>query len=313
MMKTLFIIGNGFDCYGHNMNTQYIDFRNFLVNRYPEYNKDFGGILQETLMPDGDEVYDMNEVVGSLIRTIDECSLKDWNNLEECLGNEFICNIAYDNEWAYKMTDDEDDNIFHSVYENEDLTNSIAGAYRILIDLFRKWVFNELANIDFTRIQRLRKKPTFRKSLFLTFNYTLTLEKLYNISPNNICHIHGKSYDRNCHIYFGHGDDTEFDAFENYIGVGDAYNGLKRELRKDTNQAIVENMKFFRKLSNVKKIYSYGFSFSEVDMVYIKEISRILDAKRVRWYFNQYDWINNKENIEKVKRLGFKIRVSRRW
>ena len=38
-----------------------IDFRNFLVNRYPEYNKDFGGILQETLMPDGDEVYDMNE------------------------------------------------------------------------------------------------------------------------------------------------------------------------------------------------------------------------------------------------------------
>ncbi len=72
-------------------------------------------------------------------------------------------------------------------------------------------------------------------------------------------------------------------------------------------------MKFFRKLSNVKKIYSYGFSFSEVDMVYIKEISRILDAKRVRWYFNQYDWINNKENIEKVKRLGFKIRVSRRW
>lgn len=56
MMKTLFIIGNGFDCYGHNMNTQYIDFRNFLVNRYPEYNKAFGGILQETLMPDGDDV-----------------------------------------------------------------------------------------------------------------------------------------------------------------------------------------------------------------------------------------------------------------
>ena len=66
-------------------------------------------------------------------------------------------------------------------------------------------------------------------------------------------------------------------------------------------------------MSNVKKIYSYGFSFSEVDMDYIKEISRILDAKRVRWYFNQYDWVNNKENIEKVKRLGFKIRVSRRW
>ena len=45
MMKTLFIIGNGFDCYGHNMNTRYIDFRKFLVSRYPEHNKEFGGIL----------------------------------------------------------------------------------------------------------------------------------------------------------------------------------------------------------------------------------------------------------------------------
>lgn len=43
----------------------------------------------------------------------------------------------------------------------KDLTNSIAGAYHILIDLFREWVFNELANIDFTRVQRLRKKTHF--------------------------------------------------------------------------------------------------------------------------------------------------------
>ena len=172
-MKTLYIIGNGFDCYGHGMNTKYTDFRKFLINKYPEFNENFGGILESTLMPDGDEVYNMDEVVGSLIRTIDECSATDWNNLEECLGNEFICNIAYDNEWAYKLTDiDEDDNIFHSVYENEDLTNSVVGAYRILINLFREWVFSELANIDFQKVKKLSKKPSFKKSLFLSFNYT---------------------------------------------------------------------------------------------------------------------------------------------
>ena len=31
-MKTLYIIGNGFDCYGHDMNTKYADFRKFLIN-----------------------------------------------------------------------------------------------------------------------------------------------------------------------------------------------------------------------------------------------------------------------------------------
>ena len=313
-VKTLYIIGNGFDCYGHGMNTKYTDFRKFLINKYPEFNENFGGILESTLMPNGDEVYNMDEVVGSLIRTIDECSATDWNNLEECLGNEFICNIAYDNEWAYKLTDiDEDDNIFHSVYENEDLTNSVVGAYRILINLFREWVFSELANIDFQKVKKLSKKPSFRKSLFLSFNYTLTLEKLYRISSNNICHIHGNAGDRNTNIYFGHGDDTEFNEFEHYIGVTDAYNSLKRELRKNTNQAVVDNINFFRKLSGIKKIYSYGFSFSDVDMIYLEELGRYVDVKKVRWYFNQFDWKNNIQNVEKVKHLGFKVRVCRRW
>lgn len=88
---------------------------------------------------------------------------------------------------------------------------------------------------------------------------------------------------------------------------------MKRELRKNTNQAVADNINFFRKLSGINKIYSYGFSFSDVDMIYLKELSRYVDAKKVRWYFNQFDWKNNIQNVEKVKRLGFKVRVCRRW
>ena len=313
-METLYIIGNGFDCYGHDMNTKYVDFKKFLINKYPEFNENFDGILESTLMPDGDEVYNMNEVVGSLIQTIDDCSATDWNNLEESLGNEFIYNIAYNYEWAYDLIDiDKDDKIFHSIYENEDLTNSVVGAYRILVKLFREWVFSDLANIDFKKVKKLSRKPSFKKSLFLSFNYTLTLEKLYKISSTNICHIHGNAGDKNTNIYFGHGDDTEFNAFEHYIGVTDAYNSLKRELRKNTNQAIANNIKFFRKLSRIRKIYSYGFSFSDVDMIYLNELSRYVNTKKVRWYFNQFDWKNNRKNVQKVMNLGFKVRVCRRW
>ncbi|MBO4594898.1 MAG: hypothetical protein J5697_04280 [Clostridia bacterium] len=39
--------------------------------------------------------------------------------------------------------------------------------------------------------------------LFLTFNYTKTLEKIYSINESSVCHIHGTV---NQDIYFGHGD-----------------------------------------------------------------------------------------------------------
>lgn len=52
MQKKLFIIGNGFDCYGHNMPTQYIDFKNFLLRKYPDSAMDFDGFLEVIQMPD---------------------------------------------------------------------------------------------------------------------------------------------------------------------------------------------------------------------------------------------------------------------
>lgn len=315
-MKSLFIIGNGFDCYGHKMKTKYIDFKKYLVKRFPDLDEEFDWIPQETMLQDGGEEYDLNEVVGLIIRTIDECLKPDWGSLEECLGQEFIENIVYSNEWAYRVTDasdEDDDEIFHSVYENEDLTESIIGAYRILNSLFQDWVFNDLAKIDFKKVKRFKKTPSFKKSLFLSFNYTSTLEELYKVAAANICYIHGNAGDKNSRIYFGHGNDEEIEEFDRYIGISDAYNRLKMDLRKNTGQAISDNYSFFKCISGIKRIYSYGFSFSNVDMIYLEEICRHINPSKVRWYFNKYDWQNNKECIERVRNLGFKIRISHRW
>ena len=314
-MKSLYIIGNGFDCYAHDMKTKYTDFKEYLINRFPKYKSSLDGILETTTMPDGGEVYDMDEVTGSIIRTIDDCPNTGWGNLEECLGSEFISYIAYENEWAYQVVDFElDDNeIFRSVYNNEDVSNSIVGAYQILMKLFQDWVFNELAYIDYRKIQKLKKKPSFRRSIFLSFNYTSTLEEIYKVSKADICHIHGDASDKTSQIYFGHGDDEEFKGFIQYIGIDDAFNMLKKSLRKNTRQAIEGNNEFFEKLSHINKIYSYGFSFSDVDMVYIEEICKYIEPQKVRWYFNTYDWENNKDNIDKIRKLGFRVKHCRRW
>jgi hypothetical protein len=314
-VKKLFIIGNGFDCYGHAMKTQYVDFKGYLEKKYPECQKDFNGILEGYQMPDGDIEYDMDKVVGSLIRTLDECTEPDWKNLESCLANDFLDNIRYENEWSFNYTlgDDVEDDIFHSVYQNEDLSNSIIGAYECLKELFCMWVHECLANIDFADIKRIFPRPLFGNGVFLNFNYTLTLEKLYNISSDRILHIHGNVYSDIKEILFGHGDDTPWGDDDAYMGISDAFSRLKIALRKNTDEAIYKHSAFFTQLSEVKKIYSYGFSFSDVDMVYIEQICQNLNPYEVKWCFNRFDWNNNKEYIEKIRNLGFKVRKSLLW
>ena len=54
-IKRLYIIGNGFDCYGHTLPTKYSDSSSYLKRQYPDYKKNFQGILESAHMPDGDE------------------------------------------------------------------------------------------------------------------------------------------------------------------------------------------------------------------------------------------------------------------
>ena len=60
-------------------------------------------------------------------------------------------------------------------------------------------------------------------------------------------------------------------------------------------------------------MFPFGFSFSKVDMCYIEEISRRLKPRKIRWYFNSYDWKYNKKKVDEIKEYGYKIRRCRRW
>ena len=314
MIKKLFIIGNGFDCYGHGLPTKYSDFRKYLINEYPNYNYDFDGILEPVFMPDGDEQYDNDEIVGSIISLMDNCVGEEWNDLESSSGTVYVNSILEKNEGYINEVDwdDEDNDIRHTVYSNEDVSNSISGGFIQLKKYFEDWAFDELTNLDFSNVKKL-KKPSFKNSFFLNFNYTNTLEELYHVPEQNVCHIHGYVNNKDSDILFGHGEDENVEDFGNYLGVEDAFNSLLQGLRKDTNAAIKRNALFWKKLKGVTKIYSYGFSFSNVDMCYIDEISKQVNPNKVRWYFNSFDWKNNKANIEKIRSRGYKIRRCFRW
>jgi len=134
---------------------------------------------------------------------------------------------------------------------------------------------------------------------FFTFNYTQTLERIYGISESNICHIHGNVDSGN--LILGHGREVFDTDVTNPVST--AYNINK----KPVNQCIENNRLFFEKLSGVANIYSYGFSFGDVDMPYIKKICQsIRDTTNVTWHFNSFRIEENRTEYEtQVRKAGF--------
>ena len=311
----LFVIENGFDCFLHNLPTQYLDFKNYLIERFPDCDIDFDGILSPTQMPDGDEKYDENELIGAIIRMLDLCAGENWCDLEGCLSEAFIHGIVGDNEWLLSpinLEDDDDDAPFKAVINNEDISNDLVGAFRTVRKLFEDWVFNELPSLDYNKVKKC-SIPSFRNGLFLNFNYTPTLELVYGIHPEQVCHIHGDCRDQSSEIYFGHGNQEEVEVESCYWGIQDAFDRLQSELRKNTERALNDNEAFFDKLYGIKDIYSYGFSFSDVDMIYIDRINKMVDIRNVVWHFNTYDWEHNQHHIEKIKAYGYNVCKEVAW
>ncbi|WP_458124723.1 bacteriophage abortive infection AbiH family protein [Paenibacillus sp. Z3-2] len=296
-MRSLFIIGNGFDL-AHGIKTSYEDFRLYLKENYP--NASFDGVVPEgIMMPDGGISYDGFDTVGFLIEVISnaEPDRNKWSDLETSIG--FLDLDEYLDDWF----DDEDDNDYHKVYRNQDVASNLVGAILEITDYFSEW-------IDTIEIDEFTPKKSFielinaENDLFLTFNYTQTLESLYNAM--NVCHIHGEQGGK---LLFGHGNDEDYtDKYiDQYIGSEDYLQEMQKQLRKDTAGAIIQNQEFFNGIREaVDKIYSYGFSFSEVDQVYIEEICSKNKTDNVTWLLNDFDDETKREEYKKIiKSCGF--------
>ena len=242
MPKKLFIIGNGFDCYLHGLPTKYSDFRDYILDCYPNA-EEFQGVPGGVMMPRGDILYEEEEVAGYIIRIIDFCEGEEWSALEACLGS------AIFGEFGWDLSDidfeEKDNEIFRSITANEDIANDIENTFVGIKKLFGDWVTEKLGGLDYNRCYRKNVADVVSgDSRFLNFNYTLTLEKVYRIKQNKVCHIHGKVGDPEEAIYFGHGSDEEIEDAELHWGTELSFNELKRRLRKNTGQAIKMHQDF---------------------------------------------------------------------
>lgn len=148
--------------------------------------------------------------------------------------------------------------------------------------------------------------------MFLTFNYTSTLQDLYNVV--DVCHIHGKQGSK---IYFGHGNSEDYTEsyMSNHTGSENNLSELDDALRKNTKEALSSNKHFFERIDkSIEHIYSYGFSYSDVDLIYIKEVIKRLNSENAIWHlYKRNSEVKTIEGLREykniLKKCGFKGEV----
>ena len=334
-IRHLFIIGNGFDI-AHGYDTSYSNFRKFLISRFPGCDEYDGPVPTTTIMPDGGEQYDSNMVAGYISRILDECAGENWGNLESSLGTSVIEDIKAE---LYDITMDQSDNeIWQTIFVNEDMSKDMKQSVACLKDFFCEWIMKSYRRMKygfsgFLLKDAIKRSADYKTDIaevlsegdgFLNFNYTLTLEKVYEIRKDLICHIHGIVGDDNKNIFFGHGEEIESENFYSETGSESNLKELKRILKKDTFEAYCKHSSFFDRIGDdLVDIHSFGFGFSDVDLYYVRRIAEKIKNKSVVWYINKYDdEMRNKKSYEgqqfkkqldKIVKMGFEVEVDSRW
>lgn len=183
---------------------------------------------------------------------------------------------------------------------------------------FQKWLSEAYGNCQ------KNKKIQFpnEDNIFLTFNYTKTLEDIYKIDIKQVYHIHGKIDDKESMIV-GHGLGIEElnDVLESLKPRIDEVwskklNRMTRfqfvtpehiklatlsslesimSLKKDVEGCIDNNQIFFNEILDVERIYVYGFSFSSIDMPYLEKIIR-RTKRETHWVISWYS-LDDKRRI----------------
>lgn len=297
MIKKLYIIGNGFDIH-HGIPSRYSNYRDWLEENDAD--------LMERLR----NYYDVDD--------------KDWwNQFEIELGHpdmaDYIDETAFENEPDYGSDDFRDRDYHAGEFAAEDEIGSLVADIK---GTFTEWV-GSLPSPNSDKKLKVDKEDAY----FINFNYTDTLQNLYNVKPADILFIHGNVGD-GTELVLGHNRpydelDAEFapeiptppddlsdeelaewyeemaDAGEDYIHQsvrGEVVSQIHR-LRKNTENIIRANKASFNALKDVESVYIFGLSFSPVDEPYLDEVVTKVTTDTTKWTVSYYS-DDDKENAE---------------
>lgn len=287
----LIILGNGFDV-GHGIPSRFSDFGLFVRKQKSLFKSESGIVGYRSLPEHAKRVCDVYPWMASEPKAVKGEEEKEdlWSRFEEL--------TASPNEDEFKKLGalgDYWEDIYLDIFETD------------LVPLFRKWA----SQLDGEEWKSFPGHSFRTDDLFLTFNYTKTLENRYkeSIDINNVFHIHGIGEDAfiqdimggpwDSKLIFGHSTSEEcWEEQAKVYGAGPAYQKFFKATGKDT-RSIIENDKanydkryfngghpksFFgtikEKASMITKVIVLGCSYSDVDFDYFREIYDILGKNK---------------------------------
>ena len=284
--KNLYIIGNGFDQH-HGAQCGFEDFMKWVKKN------------DESLFTGLTQVYNDAE---------DNKWWKDFENSLALLNISYYANKKgnlYDPEYIKEGSIKE-----KTEYASQKVIEEFDKIKESLRQDFQVWLSEVYENC--TKDKKIRFPS--EGSIFLTFNYTKTLEDIYKIDAKRVYHIHGVIDDKESMIVgHGLGEEELNDMLKSQeLRIGEVWNKkLNRmtrlqivtpmhkelaalsslesivSLKKDVEGCIEKNQQFFNEILDVERIYVYGFSFSSIDMPYLEKIIRRTKPEThwvISWY-----------------------------
>lgn len=287
-IRHLYVIGNGFDIH-HNINSSYSNYRKWLE------------INEPTIYSWLCDLYKISA---------EDKEAEEWwcdfeNMLSEVDLNDYVEDIVKANYPDLSKDVFRDRDLHGAEYAAEGELGSLI--YHIK-RTFNAWIKSLNEADDTKRIYLVRED-----SIFITFNYTRTLETLYKIPDNQVFHIHGMVGDDE--LVLGHGknyaelkadlelsqpqppidlDEQELEKW--YSSQSDfttqqtqdvAISQIVR-LQKDVHKIISDNDAIWDNLEKVETIHVLGFSFSEIDTPYLNAIISHINADKVKWEISAF-------------------------
>lgn len=264
-MKSLFIIGNGFDIQS-KLNTKYKDFYENHHQRLDEHLSYFPAFFADPQWSNFEE------------------------NLGEFIGDEFAQSVAIKPSLSQLV---DSPNLAYGY--NDEISNEARHLVGNIRECFELWI----RTVDVTQGDKVMDFPDSCK--FITFNYTKTLQRLYAIPDHNVLHIHG-DVDRN--IIFGHNKITDIAHNENapwFDESIEAISSVTKKFHKNVHQILENHKTTIDGYGVFSKIIVIGHSINNIDAPYFKYLlSRHPNTTWENWnYHNQVQATH-----EKLVRIG---------
>ncbi|MGN0684450.1 MAG: AbiH family protein [Oscillospiraceae bacterium] len=272
--NTLFIIGNGFDMF-HGLPTHTSNFCEILSSKRVD------GDIDNAL-----EIF-LNYGV-------------DWGEYENSLGKMNLDEIEEQNltmpDYLSDHESDRDGTIFNMESYLSDLSFVIEENLSEMVENANELLYDTEAKLN---------NVFMENDAILSFNYTSTLEELYEIEGIPILHIHGY-FEDNDGLLFGYREGKNADEYRKYHfdpldDSRDYYVDSQREKivmfyenwRK--NIQLNKLKEFLNNIHNIDRICVMGHSMSYVDGEYMELIEEILSPSK--WYISQHNNSPSKEAL----------------